>query len=160
MSIIHGFLERISYHNEENDFVVAKLLEKDKKELTTIVGNLSGINRIAIAPAFIKFYLQARQIKGSRLTVKIYLFPFQQAPPSFQRHKGNNAFAMGTKCKMEPMADIERKSYVLIPVMFIHDIYIFAAYHAEKCRAVCFPGKVFQERRYHLHIFQIIQKIP
>ncbi len=44
MSIIHGFLERISYHNEENDFVVAKLLEKDKKELTTIVGNLSGIN--------------------------------------------------------------------------------------------------------------------
>ena len=44
MSIIHGLLERISYHNEENDFVVAKLREKDKKELTTIVGNLSGIN--------------------------------------------------------------------------------------------------------------------
>ena len=44
MSIIHGLLERISYHNEENDFVVAKLHEKDKKEPTTIVGNLSGIN--------------------------------------------------------------------------------------------------------------------
>ena len=44
MSIIHGLLERISYHNEENDFVVAKLREKDKKDLTTIVGNLSGIN--------------------------------------------------------------------------------------------------------------------
>jgi exodeoxyribonuclease V alpha subunit len=44
MSIIHGLLEKISYHNEENDFVVAKLREKDKKELTTIVGNLSGIN--------------------------------------------------------------------------------------------------------------------
>src|SRR4030043_961909 len=44
MSIIHGLLERISYHNEENDFVVAKLREKEKKELTTIVGNLSGIN--------------------------------------------------------------------------------------------------------------------
>jgi exodeoxyribonuclease V alpha subunit len=44
MSVIHGLLERISYHNEENDFVVAKLLEKEKKELTTIVGNLSGIN--------------------------------------------------------------------------------------------------------------------
>jgi exodeoxyribonuclease V alpha subunit len=44
MSIIHGLLERISYHNEENDFVVAKLREKDKRELTTIVGNLSGIN--------------------------------------------------------------------------------------------------------------------
>ena len=44
MSIIHGLLEKISYHNEENDFVVAKLREKDKRELTTIVGNLSGIN--------------------------------------------------------------------------------------------------------------------
>jgi exodeoxyribonuclease V alpha subunit len=44
MSIIHGLLERISYHNEENDFVVAKIREKEKKELTTIVGNLSGIN--------------------------------------------------------------------------------------------------------------------
>ena len=44
MPIIFGLLERISYHNEENDFVVAKLREKEKKELTTIVGNLSGIN--------------------------------------------------------------------------------------------------------------------
>jgi len=44
MSTIHGLLERISYHNEENDFVVAKLREKEKKELTTIVGNLPGIN--------------------------------------------------------------------------------------------------------------------
>jgi exodeoxyribonuclease V alpha subunit len=44
MSVIHGLLEKISYHNEESDFVVAKLREKDKKELTTIVGNLSGIN--------------------------------------------------------------------------------------------------------------------
>ena len=44
MSIIHGLLERITYHNGENDFVVAKLREKDRKELTTIVGNLSGIN--------------------------------------------------------------------------------------------------------------------
>jgi exodeoxyribonuclease V alpha subunit len=44
MSVIHGLLERISYHNEENDFVVAKLREKEKKELTTIVGNLSGVN--------------------------------------------------------------------------------------------------------------------
>ncbi len=44
MPIIHGLLERISYHNEENDFVVAKLRERDKKGLTTIIGNLSGIN--------------------------------------------------------------------------------------------------------------------
>jgi exodeoxyribonuclease V alpha subunit len=44
MFIIHGLLETITYHNEENDFVVAKLREKEKKELTTIVGNLSGVN--------------------------------------------------------------------------------------------------------------------
>ena len=44
MQIIIGLLEKISYHNEENDFVVAKLREKEKKELTTIVGNLSGVN--------------------------------------------------------------------------------------------------------------------
>jgi exodeoxyribonuclease V alpha subunit len=44
MPIIYGFLERITYYNEENDFVVAKLQEKGKSELTTIVGNLSGIN--------------------------------------------------------------------------------------------------------------------
>jgi exodeoxyribonuclease V alpha subunit len=44
MSVIDGLLERISFHNEENDFVVAKLRQKDRRELTTIVGNLSGIN--------------------------------------------------------------------------------------------------------------------
>lgn len=44
MTVIFGFLERITYHNEENDFVVAKLQEKGKRELTTIIGNVSGIN--------------------------------------------------------------------------------------------------------------------
>ncbi len=44
MPIIYGFLERLTYYNEENGFVVAKLQEKGKKELTTIVGNISGIN--------------------------------------------------------------------------------------------------------------------
>jgi exodeoxyribonuclease V alpha subunit len=44
MPIIYGFLERITFYNEENDFVVAKLQEKGKRELTTIVGNISGIN--------------------------------------------------------------------------------------------------------------------
>ena len=44
MPIIHDFLERITYHNEENDFVVTKLQEKGKRELTTIVGNLTAIN--------------------------------------------------------------------------------------------------------------------
>ena len=44
MPVIYGFLERITYYNEENDFLVAKLQEKGKKDLTTIVGNLSGIN--------------------------------------------------------------------------------------------------------------------
>jgi len=44
MPVIYGFLERITYCNEENDFLVAKLQEKGKRDLTTIVGNLSGIN--------------------------------------------------------------------------------------------------------------------
>src|SRR4030066_1609356 len=44
MPVIYGFLERITYYNEENDFLVAKLQEKGKRDLTTIVGNLSGIN--------------------------------------------------------------------------------------------------------------------
>ncbi|MEI9479027.1 MAG: ATP-dependent RecD-like DNA helicase [Deltaproteobacteria bacterium] len=44
MPIIYGFLEKITYYNEENDFLVAKLQEKGKRDLTTIVGNLSGIN--------------------------------------------------------------------------------------------------------------------
>ena len=44
MSTIQGFLERITYYNEENHFVVAKLQEEGKRDLTTIVGNLSGIN--------------------------------------------------------------------------------------------------------------------
>jgi exodeoxyribonuclease V alpha subunit len=44
MPVIYGLIERITYYNEENDFIVAKLQEKGKRELTTIVGNLSGIN--------------------------------------------------------------------------------------------------------------------
>lgn len=44
MTTIEGVLERITYCNEENGFVVAKLQEKGKRELTTVVGNLSGIH--------------------------------------------------------------------------------------------------------------------
>jgi hypothetical protein len=36
MSVIHGLLGRIFFHNEENDFAVAKLGEKDKRELTSV----------------------------------------------------------------------------------------------------------------------------
>jgi exodeoxyribonuclease V alpha subunit len=44
MDAIYGILERITFHNEENDFVVARVKEKGKKDLTTVVGGLSGIN--------------------------------------------------------------------------------------------------------------------
>ena len=44
MTLISGVLEKITYLNEENGFVVARLQEKGKKDLTTIVGNLSGIH--------------------------------------------------------------------------------------------------------------------
>ena len=38
MSTIYGFLERITYHNEENDFVVAKLQEKGKRSYHQDIG--------------------------------------------------------------------------------------------------------------------------
>jgi exodeoxyribonuclease V alpha subunit len=44
MLTIYGLIERITYYNEENDFIVARLQEKGKRELTTIVGNLTAIN--------------------------------------------------------------------------------------------------------------------
>ncbi|OPX87625.1 ATP-dependent RecD-like DNA helicase [Pelotomaculum sp. PtaB.Bin117] len=44
MMTIYGFLERIVYLNEDTQFIVARLQEKGKKELTTVVGNLAGIN--------------------------------------------------------------------------------------------------------------------
>lgn len=44
MDTVYGYLERITYYNEENNFIVARLQEKGQKELTTITGNLAGIN--------------------------------------------------------------------------------------------------------------------
>lgn len=44
METISGFLERIVYYNEDTQFIVARLQEKGKKGLTTIVGNLAGVN--------------------------------------------------------------------------------------------------------------------
>lgn len=44
MDTIYGYIERITYYSEEDDYVVARLREKGKRELTTIVGNLAGIN--------------------------------------------------------------------------------------------------------------------
>jgi exodeoxyribonuclease V alpha subunit len=43
-TLIQGVLERIIYENEETGFTVAKIKEDKKKELTTIVGKLIGIN--------------------------------------------------------------------------------------------------------------------
>jgi len=47
MQAISGLLERITYHNEENDFVIGKLQEKSKKGLITKKQGLkekAGIN--------------------------------------------------------------------------------------------------------------------
>jgi exodeoxyribonuclease V alpha subunit len=41
---IQGVLERIIFRNEETSFTVAKIKEERKKELTSIVGNLIGVN--------------------------------------------------------------------------------------------------------------------
>ncbi|MFN0065791.1 MAG: helix-hairpin-helix domain-containing protein, partial [Chlamydiales bacterium] len=40
MNQIFGYIERITFHNEENGFMVARLKEPRKSELTTIVGTL------------------------------------------------------------------------------------------------------------------------
>ncbi len=45
MLTIYGLLEKITYYNQENDFLVAKLQEKGKRGLTTIVGRLAGMNQ-------------------------------------------------------------------------------------------------------------------
>ncbi len=44
MAVISGILEKITYSNEESQFLVAKLQEEGKTGLTTIVGNFSGIH--------------------------------------------------------------------------------------------------------------------
>ncbi|NLK52376.1 MAG: ATP-dependent RecD-like DNA helicase [Syntrophomonadaceae bacterium] len=44
MDTIYGYLERITYQHEETNFMVARIKEKGKKDLTTIIGNLTGIN--------------------------------------------------------------------------------------------------------------------
>lgn len=44
MEQISGYLERITYYNEENGFMVARLQEKGRRELTTVVGNLASVN--------------------------------------------------------------------------------------------------------------------
>src|SRR3990172_2151016 len=43
MPTVYGLLEKITYYNQENDFLVAKLQEKGKRGLTTIVGRLAGM---------------------------------------------------------------------------------------------------------------------
>jgi exodeoxyribonuclease V alpha subunit len=44
LDMIYGYLERIVFYSEESSFIVAKIKEKEKRELTTVVGNLSGLN--------------------------------------------------------------------------------------------------------------------
>lgn len=41
---VYGYIERLTYQDEDTGFTVARLKEKGKKELTTIVGNMEGIS--------------------------------------------------------------------------------------------------------------------
>jgi exodeoxyribonuclease V alpha subunit len=43
-TVIGGILERVTYLNEENNYTVAKLQVKGRKELVTIVGNMLSVN--------------------------------------------------------------------------------------------------------------------
>lgn len=44
MEQIKGYVERITFQNDENGYVVAQLQEPSKKELTCIVGNMPGLS--------------------------------------------------------------------------------------------------------------------
>lgn len=44
METIYGYVERITFSNEETGFVVARIREKGKQGLTTIVGNMAGVS--------------------------------------------------------------------------------------------------------------------
>ena len=44
MDEITGYVERITYCSEESGFTVARVREKGKRELSTVVGSLSGLN--------------------------------------------------------------------------------------------------------------------
>lgn len=44
LDTIFGYLERITYCNEEDNFVVARLQERGKRDLTTIIGSLVGVS--------------------------------------------------------------------------------------------------------------------
>lgn len=41
---VYGYIEKLTYQDEDTGFTVARLKEKGKKELTTIVGNMEGIS--------------------------------------------------------------------------------------------------------------------
>ncbi|MGD0916540.1 MAG: ATP-dependent RecD-like DNA helicase [Thermodesulfobacteriota bacterium] len=83
MTTIQGLLERITYYNEENDFVVAKLHEEGKRELTTIVGNLSGITlgeSLRLAGRWVqnKKFGEQFQVEKFEITVPATLYGIQK----------------------------------------------------------------------------------
>jgi exodeoxyribonuclease V alpha subunit len=42
-TVIEGILERVTYLNEDNNYTVAKLQVKGRKELVTIVGDVLSV---------------------------------------------------------------------------------------------------------------------
>jgi len=83
MTTIQGLLERITYYNEESDFVVAKLHEEGKRELTTIVGNLSGITlgeSLRLAGRWVqnKRFGEQFQVERFEITVPATLYGIQK----------------------------------------------------------------------------------
>lgn len=44
MTILTGLLERITYHNEENHYMIGRLRPDESKNLVTVVGYMTGVN--------------------------------------------------------------------------------------------------------------------
>ncbi|MBI5559417.1 MAG: ATP-dependent RecD-like DNA helicase [Deltaproteobacteria bacterium] len=88
MTTIRGTLERITFHNEENGFTVARLTQTgDAGDLTTIVGHLSGVpagSTLALSGWWVK---DARH--GLQFKVKQYALEKPNTLNGMERYLGS-----------------------------------------------------------------------
>lgn len=71
MEEMSGYVERITYCNGENGYTVAQVREKGKKDLSTVVGNLAGLNPGELLRATGKWAISPKF--GRQFQVETYL---------------------------------------------------------------------------------------
>ncbi|MCJ7604252.1 MAG: hypothetical protein MUO63_22470, partial [Desulfobulbaceae bacterium] len=97
LKTIRGTLGRITFHNEENGFTVARLQLQDKTgELTTIVGHLSGV------PVGSTLSLSGWRVKdprhGWQFQVKQYALERPNTLNGIERYLGSGLIRRGPVC--------------------------------------------------------------